>query len=353
VTSGERRDYIEKLLILLLIGAVALIAWHLRFLFVLVFAAILLAVGFSALADLIQHYLRVRRPFALAIGVLLLFAIFTGVFWLFGQRVSGEAEQLTRIIPSAGEALISKLRPLGLDDEARKALAQLPSQLLGAARLGNLASSLASAATDVVLVLVGGIYFASNPKLYRTGLIKLVPPSGRGLASEALDDLARALRLWLLGQLIAMALVGILTGVGLWFIGLPSALTLGLLAGLLEFIPYLGPILSAIPALVLAIAAGPEQALWTLALYAFVQQSENHLMQPLIQQRTVDIPPAVLLFGVIAAGIAFGAVGVIFAAPLAVAVYVLVKKLYVREALDTPTPLPGEDSAKQANQTSS
>jgi predicted PurR-regulated permease PerM len=342
VTSGERRDFIEKLLILLLIGAVALVFWHLRFLLVLVFAAILLAIGFTALADLLQRYLPLGKRLALTVGIVILLGITGSVFWLFGQRVSGEAEQLTLAIPAAAEAVIVRLEPLGLDDELRRAFAQMPSQLVGAARIGTFASSLATAATDVLLVLVGGIYFAANPALYRVGLIKLVPAKGRGLTGQAMDDVGRALRLWLLGQLIAMALVGLLTGFGLWLIGVPSALTLGLLAGLLEFIPYLGPILSAGPALLLALAAGPEQALWTAALYVFVQQSENHLMQPLIQQRTVDIPPAVLLFGVIAAGIAFGVVGVIFAAPLAVAIYVLVKKLYVREALDTPTPLPGE-----------
>jgi predicted PurR-regulated permease PerM len=309
---------------------------------VLLFAAILVAVGFLAFADLIQRVLPLPRRIAMALGILFLLGLFVGAFWLFGRRVSAEAEQLGRTIPAAAEALLARLRPLGLDDEISRAASQLPSQLLGAAKIGSVASAIGTAATDIILVLVGGIYLAANPAVYRIGAIKLVPPKARGIAAESLDDLGRALRLWLEGQLIAMVLVGLLTGVGLWLIGLPSALTLGLLAGLLEFIPYLGPILSAVPALVLALANGPEQALWTLALYTAVQQSENHLMQPLIQQRTVDIPPAVLLFGVIAAGTAFGVVGVIFAAPLAVAVYVLVKKLYVRQALDTATPLPGE-----------
>jgi predicted PurR-regulated permease PerM len=172
--------------------------------------------------------------------------------------------------------------------------------------------------------------------------MKLVPAGKRSLIGEAMMDSERALRLWLKGQLIAMIIVGVLTGVGLWLLGVPSAMVLGLLAGLLEFIPFAGPIISAIPAILIALAAGPDLALWVALLYVAVQQLEGALVQPLVQQYAVELPGVVLLFALIAFGTVFGAIGVILAAPLAVVTYVLVKRLYVQEALDTPTPIPGE-----------
>lgn len=196
---------------------------------------------------------------------------------------------------------------------------------------------------DLLVVFVGGIYLASQPGLYRGGLLKLMPRKSRKLSSIALDDSGRALRLWLLGQLVSMALVGTLTGAGLWLLGVPAALALGLFAGLLEFIPLVGPIIAAIPGVLLAFAQGPEVALWVLGLYLIIQQVEGNVIQPLVQQHAVDLPPALLLFSLLATGLLFGATGVILATPLTVVIFVLTKRLYVRETLATVAPLPGED----------
>ena len=141
-----------------------------------------------------------------------------------------------------------------------------------------------------------------------------------------------------------MLVVGILSWLGLLIIGVPSALALGLLAALLEFIPFIGPIVSAIPAILLAFAESPEQAIWTAMLFLAIQQFEGNVLEPMVQQRAVDLPPALLLFALVAGGLIFGIVGVILAAPFTVVVFVMVKRLYVQEALNTPTPLPGESN---------
>ncbi len=160
-----------------------------------------------------------------------------------------------------------------------------------------------------------------------------------------MDESERALRMWLKGQLLAMLIVGAMTGAGLWLLGVQSWLVLGILAGFFEFIPFAGPILSAIPGILIALVHGPELALWTTLMYVFVQHSEAYLIQPLIQQYAVDVPAVVLLFSLLAFAVLFGPIGVLFAAPLTVVSYVLVKRLYVREALATPTPIPGEDKS--------
>jgi predicted PurR-regulated permease PerM len=193
-------------------------------------------------------------------------------------------------------------------------------------------------------VIVGGIFMAARPGLYRRGLIKLVPEGGRDNAALALEDSWKALRLWLFGRLVSMVLVGLLTGLGLWWIGIPAALTLGIVAALLEFVPFLGPILAAIPAILLALAVDPTLFLWVVGLFLVIQQIEGNIIAPLVQQQAVELPPALLLFSLVAAGLVFGIVGILFAEPLTVVLFVLVKRLYVREALNTPTPIPGEDS---------
>jgi predicted PurR-regulated permease PerM len=144
-----------------------------------------------------------------------------------------------------------------------------------------------------------------------------------------------------------MAAVGVATGIGLWLVGADNALAFALLAALLEFIPFIGPILAAIPAILIAAAIDPQMALWVAGVYLVVQQLEGNVFSPLLQQWAVDLPGAVLLFSLLAMGTLFGALGVIFAAPLTVVLYVLVKKLYVREALDTQTPIPGEGQTEQ------
>lgn len=129
------------------------------------------------------------------------------------------------------------------------------------------------------------------------------------------------------------------------FPSVPSALALGLLAGLLEFIPLAGPIIAALPAILIALVAGPQAALWTLGLYPVVQQIEGYVLQPFVKQYAADLPAVILLFSLLGSGMLFGALGIVFAAPLTVFAYVLVKRLYVAKALKTPTSIPGEEQS--------
>ena len=344
--SGEpisHRIFIERLVIAVIVLAIALLLWNLRGLFLLVFGAVLVSVILGIVAAPIRERLGVPPWLALLAAVLIVVGIVVGAFWSFGTQVSLQANALQEMIPAAWVAMEARLDAWGLGDAIRDWLASLRTDGGVVANLGNLAATVGNGIADTLLVIVGGIYLAAQPELYRVGMLKLVPARGRALASDALDASARALRLWLLGRMVSMTVVGLLTWLGLTVIGVPSALALGLLAALLEFVPFIGPILSAVPALLLAFAESPEQAVWTGLLFLAIQQFEGNLLEPLVQQRAVDLPPALLLFALVAGGLVFGIVGVILAAPLTVVLYVLVKRLYVQEALHTRTPLPGEN----------
>src|SRR6202034_2229887 len=138
---------------------------------------------------------------------------------------------------------------------------------------------------------------AAQPDLYRRGLIWLFPPASHARAAEIVDGIGEALRLWLVGQLAEMVLIGALTMVAMWIIGVPSSLALGLIACIGEFIPYLGPLLAAIPAILVALTKSPQAALWTALAFVIIHQIEGQIISPLIQRHMVSIPPAVMLLG--------------------------------------------------------
>lgn len=342
----SHRIFIERLVIAVIVVGIALLLWNLRGLFLLVFGAVLVSVILGIVAAPIRERLGVPDWLALLAAVLIVVGVLVAVFWTFGAQVSRQANALQQMIPAAWQGVEARLDLWGLGDALRDWTASLGAGGGVVANLGNIAVSVGNGVADTLLVVVGGIYLAAQPELYRVGLLKLVPPRGRTLAAQALEASGRALRLWLLGRIVSMTVVGLLTWLGLTVIGVPSALALGVLAGLLEFVPFIGPILSAVPAILLAFAESPETAIWTALLFLAIQQFEGNVLEPLVQQRAVDLPPALLLFALVAGGLVFGIAGVILAAPLTVVLYVLVKRLYVQEALHTQTPLPGDDGAR-------
>ncbi len=342
-TPINHRVFIERLVIAVLVIGIALLLWALRGLFLLAFGAVLVAVILGMIATPLRTRARLPAPLALLCAVLVVAGLIAIAIGMFGAEVFRQAEGLRQLIPAAWSAFEHRLDGVGLGEPVRQWTAALGQGSGIVGHFGRIAMSVGNGIADALLVIVGGIYLAAQPDLYRTGLLKLVPKRGRALAADALDASSRALHLWLLGRLVSMAAVGALTWVGLTLIGVPAALTLALLAALLEFVPFIGPIVAAVPALLLGFAAGPDKAIWVALLFLIIQQFEGYVLEPLVQQRAVDIPPALLLFAVVAGGLIFGLGGIFFAAPLTVVLYVLTKRLYVQEALHTETPLPGED----------
>jgi len=336
-------NYMKRLLATILVLALVVVAWQERFVLLLVFGSILFAVIIHIAAREIEKRTGLSTKIAAPFVVLLLFAMPILAGWRFGSEIAGQIETITQALPSGLDEVRALLADAGLNQVAEQGLNDFASgsQLFSTAT-GAL-MSLADGLLNIVVVLAGGLFLAGNPDLYREGALKLLPASTRDEAAKALDESGAALGLWLKGRLFAMVAVSIITAFGLWLIGIPSYLALGLLAGAAEFVPFLGPILAAVPGVLLALLVGPYEALLTAALYLLVQQIEGNLLTPVIQQHAVDIPAALLLFSVLAFGYLFGLIGVILAAPLTVVLFVMVKRLYVRDHLDTPTPIPGSD----------
>ncbi len=340
--SDDLKPFVIRLLIIVGILSLAWIAWHLRGLLLLVFGAMLVSVILRLVARPIHERLHLSSALSLALAVLILVGLFSIVFWLFGAEIARQTRTLDELVPAAWQSLQVRLESWGLDGIVRKGIASFNNGDGGLANLGRFAISVGNGIADSLLVIVGGIYLAAQPALYQTGLVKMMPPRSRPLVADALKECSDTLSLWLKGRLVSMTAVGILTAIGLKLIGVPSWLSLALLSALLEFIPFIGPIVAAVPAVLLALAFSPQAAAWTALLYLVVQQIEGNVIEPLVQQRAVSIPPALLLFAMVACALLFGISGVVLGAPLTVVLYVLVKQLYVREVLNTDTPLPTE-----------
>ncbi|MGE5564335.1 MAG: AI-2E family transporter [Bacillota bacterium] len=340
--SADAR-FVRRVLIVVAIAGGVLLLWQLREVVVLLFGAVMVATIFRAIADLFEKHARLPQRIAVLLSVLLVVAIIGGVVWAVGAQVSAQSATLAETLPRASQMIDDRLASMGLGRPLGLWMRNMHSGGLIGSDLKGFVSSVTVSAASFLIVFFGGIFLAAEPRLYGIGLIKLIPPARRRLVAEAMEESDHALRLWLKGQLWAMILIFLMTWAGLWALGVPSALTLALISGVLEFIPYAGAITSAVPAIMVALVQSPELALWVVGLYVVVHHIEAYLIQPVIQQFAVEIPAVITLFALLAFGLLFGILGVLLAAPLAVVSYVLVKRLYVIEALDTPTPIPGEN----------
>jgi predicted PurR-regulated permease PerM len=371
--------FATRVLVAVAIASAVYLLWLMRFSVLTAFAAVLFSVLLLALSEQLRRVLPIAHGWALFITVSLIVGVIAAMALLVGTRVQSQFGELWRMLPEASQALEQRLGielpteavagqaaaggpAEGPDADAQRSAPGAPAveQILEAgqtsasegadvqsavlSRLANWLTSygltIVDAILGVVLVVVAGVYLAVDPAKYHRGTVKLFPPSEHRVASETMSDIGQALRLWLVAKLISMSIIGALAGVGTWLLGLPSPLALGIFAGLTEFVPIVGPIIGAVPALLLAATESLSTVLWTLLLFLGIQQLESNIIAPLVEQRMVTIPPALLVLGVGVFGGLFGLLGLVLSGPLLVVVFVAVKKLWVREALNESTPMP-------------
>lgn len=202
-------------------------------------------------------------------------------------------------------------------------------------------SSTLAALGSLLIVTFVAIYVAIDPRTYRRGILHLVPHRGRAKAIEVMDATGVTLRRWLVAQLIGMVVIGALTTAALLLLDVRAAVALGIIAGILEFVPYFGPILSSVPAIAMGFLDGPEKALWVALTYLVIQQLEGNVVTPLLMKEGLDLPPALTIIGQSVMALAFGFVGLVIAMPLLGAVMVPIKLLYVQDVVGDEVEMPG------------
>jgi predicted PurR-regulated permease PerM len=328
--------FAQRVLIAIALVVGVLVLWRISKYLLLGFGGIVFAVVIRAAGSALARYLPISRPVASAMVVLAVIAAGALGIALLGDELARQFNALRYTLPETVERLQERL---GESEVGRTVLSTVGDAMGGAPSMSwvfGTATLLIDVLTDLAIVLFIAIYLGISPRPYVRATLALVPPPHRMHTRATLRACGGALRAWLLGQLVAMTFVGVLTGIGLWLVGVPHALALGLLVGVLDFVPVLGPLIGAVPGVVLAYLDSPTTALYAIAVYIAVQQLEAALIQPLAQRWAVELPPVVGLLAIVGSGAVFGLPGVLFGVPLVVVLKVLLQRYW----LDKQPPLP-------------
>ena len=369
-TVGWRsRDVVRAVALVAAMYLVLQLIWFAHALFLVAFLGILFAIAVSAGVDQLQ---RLRIPRGAGAGLIV--ATFLGVLVGFGSWVAptlrDQGAELRQKLPEAVDrveqwierrnsgllgAILSgdgapvpappatatpqkatpapKLTVAGDSARAVSPLrARLSEQMSGAGRyLFPFITSTVEVVAGLLLIIFLSIYLAADPDLYRRGALTLLPARRRERGSQVLDRIATVLRKWLVTQLIAMGVIGTLTTIVLLILHVKAAFALGLLAGLFEFIPTVGPLLSAVPGVAMAFLDSPEKAVYVGFAYWGIQFLENHILIPLLMKGGMDLPPALTVLAQALLALVFGFLGLMVAVPLLATVMVIVEMMYVEQ----------------------
>ena len=346
---AERKDTAQQALVYVGIAVTVVIVlvllWYAIHVVLLAFVGVLLAILLRAPADWIMSRTGLSENWSLAIVGVVALVLLVALGALFGRGVASEALQLIDRIPQIVQALKEKLSETELGAqavhlfEASGAFTYGEMQFLS--RGLGLVGSTFGALAYILIVVFFAAFMAARPELYVEGALYLVARRRRKRVREVLYEIGHVLRRWLVGQSFLAVVVALVTGTGLALIGAPFPVALGLLAGLMEFVPYIGPFVAAIPAIVVGFSEGAQVGLWVMLLFVAVQILESYVLAPLVQHKAVHLPPAVVLFSQVLMGVIVGGLGVAVATPLAAAIMVAVSMLYVEDALGEKNAKPG------------
>ncbi len=346
--QAERKETAQQALvyvgIAVAVAVILVLLWYAIDVVLLAFVGVLVAILLRAPADWLSRRSGLPEGWALAVVGVIVLAVLVGGGALFGRGIAVQALALIDRIPEIVETFKQQL---GQTEIGARVLALAESsgmfsggdaQFIGRG-LGLIGSTFGAVA-NVLIVLFFAVFMAAQPQPYIHGVLFLVARKRRKRMREVLYEIGNVLRRWLVGQSLLAVCVALLTGAGLLLLGAPFAVALAMLAGLMEFVPYIGPFVAAVPAILVGFAEGPQLALYIALLFLGVQMAESYILAPLIQHRAVHLAPAAILFAQVLMGAIVGALGVAVATPLAAAVMVAVGMLYVEDAL-------GDSSARR------
>ena len=320
-----------------------LFLWTTRSIFVTAFVALLFAVSIMPIVDRLQRF-RIPRGIGAAIVVAAVLGVLGGAGALLAPVLQEQGGELRQRIPAAIQLINQQLAKrhvvLGGSPQTQQQPGAGAGQDVFARQLGNIVpylfpvfSTTVTAITAIVLVLFLTIFFAADPSMHKRGLLHLVPQRHRDRATYVMETVAHSLRSWVVARSVAMVTIGVVVTGVMALLHVRAFVALGVIAGLLEFVPVFGPILGAIPAIALALADSPEKALWVAIAFLIIQQLEGNVLIPMLLQKAVEVPPALSLIGIASMTIVLGVAGALIAEPLVAAGLVVVKMLYVEPVI--------------------
>jgi len=336
--------------------AALFLLWIGRVILLLVFAAIVVAVVITAIVDWLKVKWNLSSRVAFTVILSSATILITLVIWLTGPSIINQFADLQSDLPQAFHQLIARLNDVSW---GRWLLAEWTgySQLSGTinsalTRIGGMVVTTASALVGVVLIGFIGLYLAAEPKLYFSGVQRATPKRYLPTLNACAEAAVTNLRWWVLSQALSMVAVGTIVALGLWLLGVPLPGTLGVIAAVLTFIPNVGPILSVVPAVLLAVAISPAKGLLTILLFLLVHFLEGNIITPFLEWRIVRLPPALTMSTQLLLAVIAGPLGLALAAPLTAAALGVFAILFPGQdpaAAPSPTPTPSPDSGSETS----
>ncbi len=354
-SDTEGTSFAKRTLIATGVGAslilMLIFAWQAIQILLLLFAGVMVSVVLQGASGFISHRSRLSYKISLVLVILLIIGIVAGLVILLTPKLFDQAVQLPQEFAKAWDSLEDYLRKFQWGDSILKRLN--PENIfnnndgngsgIGSSLIG-IFSSTAGLLSSFVLIVLVGIYLAAEPDVYKSGLIRLIPKKRRERGARILNELYHILLGWLAGQFLSMTILGALMMTGLWFLDVPLALMLGLFMGLMTIIPYLGPIISGFPILLMALSKSPTTFFYAGILFFFAQNLEGYFLSPLVQRKVISLPPVLILPAQVLMLNLMGFLGILIATPLVACIMVLVQRIYIEDILGgsmetTPKPI--------------
>jgi predicted PurR-regulated permease PerM len=334
VTKKEL-SYIEKVwhtvAIVALLVAVILVARVAFNVLLMGLAGALIATYFHGLGDIIQRKTKMRRRFAMVISIIGTFILVSALLWFMGSKIETQVNQLSAGLPHTISNVKAQMAKTSLGQKVLSGLEDDDSQKKLLTTAQDFFSTTFGVLGEIYIILFLGIFFTANPSLYKNGILLLVPKDRKELGTHVMNRISLSLKGWLKGMLLSMVMITILIAVGLSIIGIPVALILGLITGILELIPNIGSLVAMVPGVLLALTIGFNTAIIVALLYIVSQTIVANIVTPLIQKKIINLPPALTLVSQLVMGVLSGALGIILAVPLLAILIILVDELYVKK----------------------
>ncbi|PJJ85053.1 putative PurR-regulated permease PerM [Mucilaginibacter auburnensis] len=301
----------------------------------MILSGTLISTYFHGLADFIERHTKWKRRLAMITGLILTIVIVGLIFWFMGTRIEQQITQLSQSLPETVTHLKEKLAQNEIGRQILEATNTKPAgNLLDTAR--SFFTTSFGVLGDVYIILFLGIFFTANPSIYKDGLLLLIPPAKKPMGRQIMDRVSLSLKGWLKGMMISMVLVAIMIGIGLTIVGIPGALVLALLTGFLEIVPTLGSVIAMIPGTLLGLTVSTNTGIVVAIIYIISQTITANIVNPLIQKKMINLPPALTLISQLVMGSVSGALGIIMAVPLLAITVILVDELYVKKINNVP-----------------
>lgn len=346
--TRETYSFIKKVLITVAVAtAIAIIVLFIGYsikVLLLIFAGILSGVILRSLADYVASFTHLPRGIALGLLIfLLLGSLSASVYWL-GPQLLKQADTLYQEAPTQWNKVKKEIWVYSWGREIARENPE-PKDVLKKDKdestenhdmtdsVISLLTVTAGAVASIVFVVVIAIYIAVEPSVYTKGFIRLFPINRRNRIGEILDRITLAIQWWIVGQILSMLILGFITTAGLWLLGVPYYLILGIFTALMTFIPNIGPIIAGIPTILVALTVGIDTAIYVGIFYIIIQNIEGYFITPMIHRRAIQVAPVLIIAVQFLLYSLIGFIGVLVAMPLVACFVVIIQMLYIEDIL--------------------